>query len=75
MLQEGRESTSYLCNTDKERKVYIVASQWLNVCHTGLDTFREWLTLDDAIADNEATQAGAGAKSNCASDEHESFSR
>ena len=56
MLWEGQEVASYL------RKVHTVTSQWLNICRTGLDIFEEMLTLDVAMAEDEATLANARAE-------------
>jgi len=39
-VTEGRETASYLCNIDEESEVHIIVSWWLNICCTGLDTFR-----------------------------------
>ena len=75
MLQKGQNVVFYLCSTDKEGEVHTVASRWLNVCCTGLETFEERLTLDDVMVEDEATQAGARAGSGCATDEPESSSR
>ena len=75
MLRKGQNVISYLHGTNKENKVHTVASKWLNVCHTGFETFGERQTLDDAMVDDEATQAGAKAGSGCATDEPESSSR
>jgi hypothetical protein len=36
---------------------------------TRLDAFEERLTLDDVVEENEATQAGEGARSSHATDE------
>ena len=46
-------------------------SRWLNVCRNELGNFREKLTLDDIVPENEATQA----RYSCAIDEPESSSR
>jgi hypothetical protein len=75
MLQEGREVASYLCNIEEESECHTIASWWLNVFRTGLDIFGERLTFDDALAQDEATQAGAGAGSSRAIDEPGSSSR
>lgn len=75
MLREGQEAALYLRNTNKESEVYTVTSRWLNVCCTGLDTFRERLSLDDVVAKDEATHSGAGARSNHAIDKPGSSNR
>jgi hypothetical protein len=75
MLREGRKATSVLCNIDEENKGYTYMSWWFNVCCTRLKTFEERLTLDDVVAEDEATQIGAGDGSSHAIDEPESFSR
>uniref|UniRef100_U5GQZ9 Uncharacterized protein n=1 Tax=Populus trichocarpa TaxID=3694 RepID=U5GQZ9_POPTR len=36
LLGQGRETGFYLRSTNEESEVHTVASQWLNVCHTGL---------------------------------------
>jgi hypothetical protein len=69
------EAASYLRNTDEEIKVHTVVSRWFNVCCTGLDNFGEKLTLDDVVAEDKATQTGAGAGSSCATHELGSSSR
>jgi hypothetical protein len=53
MLWKGREVASYLFNTNKESKVHIVASWWLNVYRTRLNIFGERLTLDDVVVKDE----------------------
>jgi len=75
MLQEGREVESYLCNSEEESECHTIASWWLNVFRTGLDTFEERLTFDDVLAQDEATQAGAGAGSSRTIDEPKSSSK
>jgi hypothetical protein len=62
LLLEGQDTTFYLYNTD-EKKIHIIVSQWLNVYRTGLEIFGERLTRDDAVARDEATQAGSRAGS------------
>jgi hypothetical protein len=69
MLQKGQEAASYIRNADEKSKVHIIASQWLNVYRIKLDAFEERLTLDDVVEENEATQAGEGARSSHATDE------
>jgi len=59
LLQEGREATSVLYNIDKEHEVYTYMSWWFNVYCNALDNFKEMLTLDDVVAEDEATQTGA----------------
>jgi hypothetical protein len=39
----------------KKEEVHIVAFQWLNICRTKVNIFRERLTLDDVVAEDEAT--------------------
>jgi hypothetical protein len=51
-----------LCNIDKENEEYTYTSQWFNVYRNGLDTFKENLTLDDAMTEDEATKAKAGVR-------------
>jgi hypothetical protein len=62
LLLEGQDTTFYLYNTD-EKKIHIIVSQWLNVYRTGLEIFGKRLTRDDAVARDEATQAGSRAGS------------
>jgi len=50
-------------------------SRWLNICRTGLDIFREWLTLDDVMAGDKATYIGVGAGSSCATNVPRSSSK
>jgi hypothetical protein len=64
-----------LYNIDEENKGYTYMSQWFNVCCTRLETFKERLTLDDVVAEDEATQTRAGDGSSHAIDEPESFGR
>jgi len=62
LLREGWEVLFVLCNIDKENEEYTYTSQWFNVYRNGLDTFKENLTLDDAMTEDEATEAKAGAR-------------
>jgi hypothetical protein len=75
LLRKGQNVASYLHSTDKENEVHTIASRWLNVWCTRLETFGERLTLDDAMVEDEATQAGARARSSYATDEPELSSR
>jgi len=50
-------------------------SWWFNVCHTGLETFKERLTFDDVVAEDEATQVGVRAEFSRAIDEPKLSSR
>jgi len=75
LLREGREAASYLCRTEEESEVHIIASRWLNICRTGLVTFEERLTLDDSMVEDEATQVGAGGGSSHATDKLGSSSK
>ena len=83
MLRKGREVASYLRSIDEsyprsideESEVHTVSSMWLNVYHIGLEIFRERLTLDDIMTEDETTQARAKAGSGCATDESRSSSR
>jgi hypothetical protein len=52
MLQEGRNATCYLRNTNEEIEVHTVVSRWLNICCTGIDTFGEMLILDDVVVED-----------------------
>ena len=54
-----------LCNIDEENEGYTYASQWFNVYRNGLETFGENLTFDDAMIEDEATKAKAGARCRC----------
>jgi len=75
LLREGREAASYLCRTEEESEVHIVASRWLNICRTGLVNFGERLTLDDSVVEDEVTQVGAGGGSSHATDKLGSSSK
>jgi len=75
MLWEGQKAISVLCNIDEENKGYTYMFWWFNVCCIRLETFKERLTLDDVVAEDEATQTGAGDGSSHAIDESESFGR
>jgi len=44
-------------------------SLWLNVCYTRLDIFRERLTFDEVMAEDEVIHANAGVGSSHAIDE------
>jgi len=50
-------------------------SCWINLCHTGLKTFGDKLTLDDILVEDETTQVGVGAGSGRATNEPGSSSR
>jgi hypothetical protein len=52
-------ATSVLRNIDKEYEVYTCMSWWFNVYCNALDKFEEMLTLDDVVAEDTTTQAGA----------------
>jgi hypothetical protein len=73
LLQEGREVVSVLCNIDEEHGRYTYASRWFNVFYNGLDNFGLRLTLDNVVAEEEVTKAGAGCSR--AIDEPRSSSR
>ena len=75
MLRKGRKVIFVLCNIDEENKGYTYMFRWFNVCCIRFETFEERLTLDDVVAEDEATQIGAGDGSSHAIDEPESFSR
>jgi len=53
----GKVERSYLIFVmlTKKEEVHIVAFQWLNICRTKVNIFRERLTLDDVVAEDEAT--------------------
>ena len=55
MLWEGRKAISVLCNIDEENIGYTEMSRWFNVCCIRLETFEERLTLDDVVAEDDAT--------------------
>jgi len=75
MLREGRKATFVLCNIDEENKGYTYMSRRFNACCARLETFKERLTLDDVVTEDEATQTRAGDGSSHAIDEPESFGR
>ena len=75
MLRDSQKVVSYLCNTDEESEVHTVASRWLNICYTGLNTFKERLPLEDVVLEDKATQACAEVKSIYAIDKPKSSSR
>jgi len=89
MLQEGRESASFLRETNGESKCHTIASRWLNVCHLislerdcipvakclSLDIIRERLTIDDVVTEDKAIQAGSRTGSSRATYEPGSSSR
>ena len=62
-----------LCNIDEEHGRYTYASRWFNVFYNGLDNFGLRLTLDNVVAEEEVTKAGAGCSR--AIDEPRSSSR
>lgn len=58
LLGEGKKITSYLCSIYEKNIVYIIVFKWLNIYCIGLETFKEKLTIDDIVADDETTQTG-----------------
>ena len=75
MLRDSQKAVSYLRNTDEESKVHTVASWQLNICCTGLNTFKKRLPLDYVVLEDKATQASVEVQSICAIDEPKSSSR
>jgi len=69
MLREVWEATSYLRNINEESEVHTIMSLWLNVCYTRFDIFRERLTFDEVMAEDEVIHANAGVGSSHAIDE------
>ena len=40
-------------------------SWWFNICYIEIDTFREMLTLDDTVIDDEVIQTRERVRSSC----------
>lgn len=75
MLRQDQEVASYLYYIDEESEVHTITSQWLNVCHIGLKTFRKRLSLDDVMIEDKATRSKTCVGFNRVVDELKSSSR
>lgn len=56
LLWENQESAYMLRNLNEENKACIQVSYWFTVYRTALTNFGETLTLDDVVANDEATK-------------------